>query len=180
VWAVRADVTDPAEVAGLLAATHRHLGPVDILVNNAGRAWSGDFVSEDYGSMAEVVDVNVKGVLYMTRAVLPDMMGHGDGVIVNVSSGAGLRGIPGIATYSATKFAVVGFTEALSQEVGRHGIRVYGICPGRVATDMQEAYSGRRIGAAPSAIAEQIVALAGRRPPIGTGKCLVPSGRGGR
>jgi 3-oxoacyl-[acyl-carrier protein] reductase len=114
----------------------------------------------------------VKGVLYTTRAVLPHMLEHGSGVIINISSGAGLSGFAGITTYSASKFAVVGFTEALDHEVRDRGIKVYGLCPGRVATDMQQAYAGKKIGMPPEQVAKRIVELAGTRPRARTGTCV--------
>jgi hypothetical protein len=125
-----------------------------------------------------VVDVNVKGVLYTTRVVLPYMLKQGRGVVINVSSGAGFTGFPEIVTYCASKFAVVGFTEALAQELRGTGVQVYGLCPGRVATDMQVQYSGERIGMAPERVAETILKLAGRRPPVASGRSMPLPGRG--
>ncbi|MGH8644462.1 MAG: SDR family oxidoreductase [Gammaproteobacteria bacterium] len=147
-------------------------GTVDVLVNNAGRASVGRFAEEEPGSIDAVIDVNVKGVLYATRVVLPHMLRQGRGVIINVSSGAGLTGFPEIVTYCASKFAVVGFTEALAQELRGTGVQVYGLCPGRVATDMQQQYSGRKIGMPPERVAEAILQLAGRCPPVASGRCM--------
>lgn len=87
------------------------------------------------------------------------MLKEGRGLIINVSSGAGLTGFPQIVTYSATKFAVVGFTEALALELHGTGVQVYGLCPGRVATDMQVQYSGARVGMPPERVAEAILQL---------------------
>jgi 3-oxoacyl-[acyl-carrier protein] reductase len=92
--------------------------------------------------------------------------------VINLSSGAGHSGIPGLAGYCASKFAVNGFTEALAGEVGDAGVGVYAVCPGRVATDMQEVVSGRRQGLPPERIAEAVMALLGPRPPIRPGQCL--------
>jgi 3-oxoacyl-[acyl-carrier protein] reductase len=172
VQALVADVRDKGQVQALVERTQARFGPIDVLVNNAGRGWAGEFALQEQVSIDELVDTNVKGVLYATRAVLPQMVEHRRGIIINVSSGAGLSGFGGIATYCASKFAVVGFTEALDQEVRGRGVRVYAVCPGRVATDMQVAYSGRRIGLPPERVAERIVALAGPRPPFDTGRCL--------
>jgi 3-oxoacyl-[acyl-carrier protein] reductase len=149
----------------------QRFGRIDVLVNNAGRARSGDFVSEDITTLDEIIDVNIKGVLYTTHAVLPVMLAQRSGVIINVSSGAGLTGFAGLATYCASKFAVVGFTESLAQEVAQHGIRVYGVCPGRVATDMQEEVSGRRIGIPPERVARKIIDLVQDNRSLRTGKC---------
>lgn len=172
VLAVRADVRDAHQVQSFVEQARKRFGRIDVLVNNAGVAWSGDFADESYESIARQIDVNVKGVLYTARAVLPQMLEQGSGVIINISSGAGLTGFPGITTYSASKFAVVGFTEALDQEVRERGIHVYGVCPGRVATDMQRAYAGRKIGMPPEQVARRIVELAGTKPRAQTGSCV--------
>lgn len=172
VLAVQADVREPEQVQAFVAAATERFGRIDVVVNNAGVAWSGDFVDESYESIARQIDVNVKGVLYTTRAVLPRLIEQGSGVIIHIASGAGLTAFAGIATYSASKFAVVGFTQALDQEVRAHGIRVYGLCPGRVATDMQAAYAGRKLGMAPERVAQRIVELAGPSPRANSGECV--------
>ena len=147
-------------------------GDIDVLVNNAGRLWSGPFAAQPPETIDRVLDSNIKGVLYMAHAVLPGMLARGAGVIVNVASGAGLAGYAELASYCASKFAVVGFTESLAQEVSARGVRVYAVCPGAVDTDMQQQYSGTRLGMAPARVAEKILALAGPRAPIRPGGCL--------
>jgi 3-oxoacyl-[acyl-carrier protein] reductase len=149
----------------------RH-GRLDVLVNNAGLAWAGEFVQQDPAAIGRHVDVNVKGVLYGAHAVLPPMLARGSGTIVNLASGAGRHGFASLATYCATKFAVVGFTEAVAQEVASGGVRVFAVCPGRVATDMQEEVFGRRTGVPPDHVAQAILSLAGPHPPIAPGQCL--------
>lgn len=166
------DVRDPASVEAFVAHTIDRLGSLDVLINNAGVVWAGAYAEQDYDSIAAVIDSNVKGVMYVARAVLPHMLRAGRGVIVNLSSGAGLTGFPGVVAYSSSKFAVVGFTESLDQEVGPHGIRVYGLCPGRVATDMQREYSGEITGMAPEQVADRIVRLVEGRTRARTGRCL--------
>jgi 3-oxoacyl-[acyl-carrier protein] reductase len=170
--AVRCDVSDHRQVEEFVGRTLQRFGAIDVLVNNAGVAWSGDFAAEDYGSIAEVLDVNLKGLLVVTRAVLPSMLARGRGVIVNVSSGAGLAGFAGLSAYCASKFGVVGFTDSLAQEVEDQGVRVYAVCPGRVATDMQVQYSGARIGLPPETVARRIVQLAGPQPRARVGDCV--------
>ncbi len=155
-----ADVSDPAQIQAFVGQATTAFGPVHVLVNNAGVAHVGPFVEEPLESISDVVDVNLKGLMYMTRAVLPSMLARRGGVIVNVSSGAGLTGFPEIVSYCATKFGVVGFTEALDEEVGGSGVRVYALCPGRVATDMQAQYSGAKAGMPPERVAQRILELA--------------------
>jgi 3-oxoacyl-[acyl-carrier protein] reductase len=172
VEAVLADVRDRQQVEWFISKVHDRFGRIDILVNNAGLASTGDFVSQEAAHIDEIIDVNIKGVLYTTHAVLPIMLAQKQGVIINVSSGAGLSGFAGLVTYCTSKFGIVGFTESLDQEVRHQEIRVYGICPGRVATDMQQQVSGRKLGMPPEKVAGKILQLAGPQPPIATGQCL--------
>ncbi|HYA37065.1 MAG TPA: SDR family oxidoreductase, partial [Candidatus Methylomirabilis sp.] len=172
VFAAIADVGDRRQVNALVESTRRRLGDIDVLVNNAGRLWSGLFAEQPPETIDQVLECNIKGVMNTTRAVLPDMLARGTGVIINVASGAGLTGYAGLASYCASKFAVVGFTESLAQEVITRGVRVYAVCPGAVNTDMQRQYSGTRMGIAPGRVAEKILSLAGPRAPIRSGGCL--------
>ncbi len=166
------DVSDADAVRGFVHRTARALGPIDLLVNNAGILHHGAFAAQTYASIERVLAVNLTGLMYVTRAVLPDMVARGHGVIVNVASGCGLYGFGGLAVYSASKFGVVGFTQALDQEVASAGVRVYAVCPGRVATDMQVQYSGERTGMPPERVAQRIVQLAGPHPGVKPGSCV--------
>lgn len=176
VFAAVADVGDFHQVAAFVGATCSQLGEIDVLVNNAGRLWSGPFAEQPPDNINRIIDSNIKGVMHMTRAVLPDMLSRGAGVIINIASGAGLVGYAELASYCASKFAVVGFTESLAQEVSARGVRVYAVCPGPVDTDMQREYSGRRTGLPPARVAEKILALANPRTPVRPGHCLEISG----
>ncbi|HKK15039.1 MAG TPA: SDR family oxidoreductase [Gammaproteobacteria bacterium] len=169
---VAADLRDPAAARAVVERVHGHWGGPDILVNNAGLAWAGPLVDHPPQSIDAMIDVNVRAPIHLCRAVLPGMIARGQGVIINVASGAGRHGIGELAVYSATKFALVGLTEALADEVGGTGVRVYGICPGRVATDMQEQVSGRRIGLAPERVGALINDLAGPQPRARPGQCI--------
>jgi NAD(P)-dependent dehydrogenase (short-subunit alcohol dehydrogenase family) len=172
VAAARVDVRDPQAVRRYIQALDNSLGGVDILINNAGITHVGRFAVQPYESIDAVIDVNLKGVMYTTRAVLPGMIERGGGVIVNVASGAGLAGFPDLVGYCSAKFGVVGFTESLDQEVRAQGVRVHAVCPGRVATDMQVQYSGAKIGLAPETVAARILELAGPRPRAEPGRCV--------
>ncbi len=170
--AIHADVSRYNDVKAFVEKAYKRFHSVDVLVNNAGVAWSGDYVDESREGIDNLIDVNVKGVLYAAHLALPYMLRAQRGVMINVSSGAGLTGFAGLVTYCASKFAVVGFTESLALEVEAQGIRIYAVCPGRVATDMQESVSGRRVGMRPERVAKAIASLAGPGPPIKTGRCL--------
>jgi 3-oxoacyl-[acyl-carrier protein] reductase len=168
-----ADVADPAQMQAFIHEALSALGPIDILVNNAGIAHVGAFAEEPVESFFTVIDANLKGTMLATRLVLPDMLARRQGVVINVASGAGLSGFPELVSYCASKFGVVGFTEALAREVDPLGVRVYAVCPGRVATDMQVLYSGAKVGMPPEKVAQRILRLAGPRPGADTGSCVV-------
>ena len=109
--AVRCDVGDPDQVGSLPAVVQEAVGGCDILVNNAGIPGGGDFAELSYEQIERVVRVNVLGVMYGTRAFLPGMLKRGRGHVVNVASIAGRFAVPGAAVYTATKHAVVAFSE---------------------------------------------------------------------
>lgn len=171
-----ADVSDAGRVQAFVEEATATLGPVAVLVNNAGVVHVGPFVRQPPESIGAVVDVNLKGAMYMTRAVLAAMVARGEGAIVNVSSGAGLSGFTDIVSYCATKFGVVGFSEALDQEVRGSGVRIYALCPGAVATDMQVQYSSARVGIPPEKVAQRILELATARRGLLRGRCVVTIG----
>lgn len=133
--AVRCDVTDPEQLASLPSVVKEAFGPCDVLVNNAGIRGGGSFADLTYEQIERVVYVNVLGVMYGTRAFLPGMLKRGHGHIVNIASLAGRFAAPGAAVYTATKHAVVAFSEALHYEVEAAGVRVTSVNPGFVSTE---------------------------------------------
>jgi len=126
------DVADPESWTAFLAA----LGPVDVLVNNAGVMPLGPILDEPVAVQRAMVDVNVHGVINGTKAVGPAMVERGRGHIVNVASAVGRAGAAGGATYSASKFAVVGFSEATRLEFRPHGVAVTVVLPTIVQTEL--------------------------------------------
>jgi short-subunit dehydrogenase len=132
---VRCDVTDPGQVRSLSSVVDRVFGPCDVLVNNAGVPGRGSFDHLEYGHIEKTVNVNVLGVMYGTRAFLPGMLERARGHIVNVGSLTGRYATPGAAVYSATKHAVVAFSEALDQSTRGRGVRVTVVNPGFVPTE---------------------------------------------
>jgi NADP-dependent 3-hydroxy acid dehydrogenase YdfG len=115
--ALALDVTDRGSFAAFLDAAEEQLGPVDVLVNNAGIMQVGRFIDEDDLTARRMVDINIHGVILGTKLALERMIPRDRGHIVNISSQAGKFGAPGGATYSATKHAVVGLTEAVRGEL---------------------------------------------------------------
>jgi meso-butanediol dehydrogenase/(S,S)-butanediol dehydrogenase/diacetyl reductase len=134
--ALATDVARRASVRRAVAATRSRFGRIDCLVNNAGVLTVGPLVRLADARLDRMLDVNLRGPLLMTRAVLPGMLRRASGVIVNVASLLGRTGAADYATYCATKFGVVGFTEALAEELRGTGVRVWAVCPGLVDTPM--------------------------------------------
>lgn len=135
VVAARLDVTDPDSWAGFLAEVDQH-GPWDVLVNNAGIMPLGPILEESHQKARTIIDVNVHGVIFGTKAVAPAMARRGRGHIVNVASAVGRVALPHGATYSASKFAVVGFSEATRAELAPQGIEVTMVLPTVVQTEL--------------------------------------------
>lgn len=144
---VAADLLDPSSPAMVLEAADR-LGPVRVLVNGAGgNVGTGLFVDTDPATWQADLDITLVTVLRMTHAVLPRMIEHGRGRIVNLGSVSGLVGDYMLPLYSAAKGAVHAFTKVLAKEVGQHGITVNAVAPyGTISRDPQDFSSGSRFG----------------------------------
>jgi NAD(P)-dependent dehydrogenase (short-subunit alcohol dehydrogenase family) len=132
VLVTRLDVQDRATIAAAIEAGIARFGRIDALVNNAGFGLFGLFETTTPEKIAEQFDVNVFGVMDVTRAILPHFRQNKGGVILNISSGAGIFTLPMLSLYCASKFALEGFSEALSYELASQGIVVKIIEPGGV------------------------------------------------
>lgn len=161
------DVTDAASVTAAVTATLAQFGQIDVLVNNAGYGLFGPFETASEEQIRRQFATNVDGVFNVTRAVLPAMRRQGNGAIINVASLGGLIALPLFSLYNATKFAVVGFTEALSYELAPLGIRAKFIAPGGVATDFTGRSLARTFGDSENAyggtLAKAMAAMGKRR-----------------
>lgn len=131
-----ADVADLQSITAAAESIRGELGAIDILVNNAGIAKFGGFMDLTPEEWTNIIDVNVKGVYYTTRAILPEMMERNTGDIINIASTAGQKGAPLTSAYTASKAAVIGLSESLMLEVRKKNIRVSTLTPSTVATDM--------------------------------------------
>ncbi len=131
-FGVTGDVTSPEEVQRAVDAVLARFAKIDLLVNNAGVAWMGPAIEMPLEALQSMLRVNVEGVFIASRAVLPHMIARRSGSIVNLASWAGKTGNAYFAGYSASKFSVIGLTQALAREMTPHGIRVNAICPGIV------------------------------------------------
>jgi 3-oxoacyl-[acyl-carrier protein] reductase len=133
---VKGDVSKEEDVTRVVAASRKEFGEIDILVNNAGVSKEASFMALSLADWDHQLAVNLKGVIYCIRAVLPGMQDRKAGKIINIASAAGLRGLPGSAAYSAAKAAVIALTQSLGGEIGSSGIRANVICPGPIETEM--------------------------------------------
>ena len=132
-------IADVADINSVNIAVEKALSEfktIDILINNAGIAAFGKFLELEPEAWERIIQVNLMGTYYATRAVLPNMIERQTGDIINISSTAGLSGNALTSAYSASKFAVLGLTESLMQEVRKHNIRVTALTPSTVATNM--------------------------------------------
>lgn len=134
--ALTADVADINSVNLAIEKAIASFQTIDILINNAGIAAFGKFLELEPSEWERIIQVNLMGVYYVTRAILPNMIERQTGDIINISSTAGLNGNALTSAYSASKFALLGLTDSLTQEMRKHNIRVTALTPSTVATDM--------------------------------------------
>ncbi len=134
--AITADVADINPVNSVVEKALTEFKSIDILLNNSGIGEFGKFLEMEPTDWERIIQVNLMGTYYVTRAVLPNMIERQTGDIINISSTAGLSGNAMTSAYSASKFAVMGLTESLMQEVRKHNIRVTALTPSTVATEM--------------------------------------------
>ncbi|BDU27627.1 3-ketoacyl-ACP reductase [Flavobacterium sp. GSB-24] len=134
--ALSADVSDINSINTAVEKAIAEFKSIDILINSAGIASFGKFLELEPQAWERIIQVNLMGTYYTTRAVIPNMIERQTGDIINISSTAGLNGNALTSAYSASKFAVLGLTDSLMQEMRKHNIRVTALTPSTVATDM--------------------------------------------
>ena len=134
--ALAADVSDINSINSAVEKALSKFKTIDILINSAGIASFGKFMELEPATWEKIIQVNLMGTYYTTRAVIPNMIERQTGDIINISSTAGLAGNALTSAYSASKFAVLGLTDSLMQEMRKHNIRVSALTPSTVATDM--------------------------------------------
>ncbi len=135
---VVADITKPDDRTAMVAAATQHFGGLDVLVNNAGIGATGHFMDSEPNVMRQIFETNFFGLTETTRAFLPTLKQGTTPAIVNISSVLGKRAIPGRSLYSASKFAVMGFSEAIRAELAKDGIDVLVVSPGLTQTNFSK------------------------------------------
>ena len=142
------DVRDQQSMDAFAASVDERFGGVDVLINNAGIGVFGTFEDTELDDWKRLIDINVMGVVHGCRAFLPGMKSRGrGGHVVNIASQAGFQAMPALPAYSATKFAVFGFSEALRSELAPHGVGVTAVCPGIVNTAITRTSTARGVAA---------------------------------
>jgi NAD(P)-dependent dehydrogenase (short-subunit alcohol dehydrogenase family) len=160
-----ADVTNAGQVSELVAKTEAALGPVTTVVNNAGIGLFGPAHEKTEADWNRVLDTNLKSVFLVSRAVVPSMIRHGSGDIINISSLAGRNTFAGGGIYCASKWGLMGLSGCMVEDLREYGIRVSVICPGSVATE----FSGSRPkdpskALSPDDVAHAVEAIVTQRP----------------
>lgn len=170
---VRTDVADSRSVEKAVRVVLRRFGRIDCLVNNAGVLTVGPLARLPLRDLDGMLGVNLRGPLLLARAALPAMLRRGSGSIINIASELGKGGAADYAVYCATKFGVVGLSEALGEELAGTGVLVWAVCPGLVDTAMARKTGirarDRRDLIRPESVARVVVDLA-------TGRRREPSG----
>ncbi len=143
------DVRSERDVKRIGAQCLKHFGRIDILINNAGIASYKELEKMGEKEWDDILDTNLKGYFFFIRQVVPVMKRQGKGVIINVSSGLGVSGEANFSAYCASKFGVIGLTQAVADETAGMGLRIYAVLPGGVNTKL---YWNLGLGTEPSAL----------------------------
>lgn len=166
---IQTDVTKKAQAEAMVAFALKEFGQIDILVNNAGIVLAGHFLESTEEEWDRIIAANLKGVVFCTQAAVKEMMKRKSGKIINIASRLGKVGAPYLASYTATKFAVIGLTQSNALEFAPH-ITVNAICPGIVLTEMWDYLSkvlGKIRGIDPEEVIRQRIT---QQVPMGRGQ----------
>lgn len=138
VFTYRMDISNGDEVKRVVPGVLKEVGEIDVLINNAGITRDRLFLRMTEEDWLSVIQVNLNGAFFLTKAILPSMLRARKGVIIQMASVVGITGNAGQTNYSASKAALIAFTKSLAKEVGGRGIRVVAVAPGFIKTPMTE------------------------------------------
>jgi 3-oxoacyl-[acyl-carrier protein] reductase len=169
--AIQADVRYEEDVKNLISKIVKEFGRLDILVNNAGVAHRKRLEETTLREYDEIMDTNLKGVYLCTKYAIPYIRNSNNGKIVNISSGAGLHGIPELSIYCASKSGVISITQSIASEL-EGKIKVYAICPGGVDTDMYRLLFRHKPQLKPEHIAKKVLELVSPDSKVTSGKII--------
>jgi 3-oxoacyl-[acyl-carrier protein] reductase len=169
--AVKADVRYEEDVKSLISKAVDRFGRLDILVNNAGVAYRKPLEETSIEEYERIMDTNLKGIFLCTKYAIPYIKNSNNGKIVNISSGAGLHGIPELSIYCASKSGVISITQSIASEL-EGKIKVYAICPGGVDTDMYRSLFGHKPQLKPEHIAKKVLELVSPDSKVASGKII--------
>lgn len=168
---LEADIRNYKEVVRIYSQFSKKFGAVDLLFNNAGVLVQKNFEENKKEEIDSMIEVNFRGMAYSTSEALRYM--EDGGVIINTASIAGLHAYPQLAIYSATKFAVIGFTQALAGELEERGIKVFAVCPGATQTRMWDQIApGTKAEFTPNEVAEEVLLML-KNPDLKSGTAVV-------
>ena len=184
---VKADVSKKQDVKNLFCTAYESFGSIDVVINNAAISLTGVFQDMTEEELNKIIDVNIKGVFYVSQTASEYMIKEKSGSIINISSMWGEVGASCEAAYSMTKSAVIGLTKALSKELGPSNIRVNCVSPGFIDTKMNAAYTKEDISAIcedtplmrigkPEEVADALIFLADSKASFITGQVLGVNG----
>lgn len=138
------DIKSGDHIRQYVNSVHKRFGKVDVLINNAGVAKDGVLALQDQEGIDEMIDVNIRGSIMLTKACVREMLPHAWGRVINITSIVGKSGYRGLSAYSLTKAGLDGFTRSLARELGGRGITVNSIAPGFLETEMTHGLSPRQ------------------------------------
>ena len=171
-----ADLAQSSAPREIFAFTRNRGIPIDLLINNAGFGKYGEFIQAETQRLLDMVQVNCRAVVHLTRLYLPEMVERRRGDVLMVASTAAFQGVPYIATYAATKAFDLLFAEGLAEEVRPFGIRVCALCPGSTESEFHEVAGHRQLSSVETRESAEKVARTGLRA-LAAGKSYVISGR---
>ena len=160
--AISADVRIWTEITAMVDSVLERFGKIDCLVNNAGVVMIKPVAETTEKEWSTIMDINLKGVFLCSKAVLPKMLKKGSGLIINVSSTFGRKGVPNLSAYCASKSGIITLTQSLAKELNAKGIQVFAVCPGATDTDMNRVLVGEAVSRQympPEKVAEKVVNL---------------------